>query len=111
MQMVRVGKISLSSGINSTIPFSGLEDVHRRGVAIVIKNKHSESLVGWELMNEKIIRARFFSRHIKLTVVQCYAPIDEASEEEKEAFYLALQDTEARVPKHDMLVDLGDLNA
>ena len=45
------------------------------------------------------------------TVSLCYAPIDEASEEEKEAFYLALQDTAARVPKHDMLVDLGDLNA
>jgi len=108
MQMVRVGKIRLSSGINSTILFSGLEDVHGRGVAIVIgKNKHSESLVEWEPMNEKIVRATFFSKHIKLTVVQRYAPIDEASEEEKEAFYLALQDTAARVPKHDMLVDLG----
>ena len=64
-----------------------------------------------EPVNERIIIARFFSKHIKLTVVQCFAPTNEASEEEKEAFYLALQDTAAQIPKHNMLVVLGELNA
>ena len=48
--------------------------------------------MGWEPVNERIIRARFFSRHFKLMVIQCYAPTNDASEEEKEAFYLALHD-------------------
>ena len=59
---------------------------------------------------KKIIRARFFSRHIKLTVIQCYALTNDAGEEEKEGFYLALHDITTQVPKHDMLVVLGDLN-
>ena len=103
------GKVRLSSG--SVVLYSGMENVHERGVAVIIKSKHSGSLMEWEPVNERIIRARFFSRHIKLTVIQCYAPTNDASEEEKEAFYLALHDTTAQVPKHDMLVVLGDLNA
>ena len=85
-----------------------MENVHERGIAIIIKSKHSGSLMEWEPVNERIVTARFFSRHI-----QCYAPKNNASKEEKEAFYLALHDTTAQVPKHEMLVHvvLGDLNA
>ena len=62
------GKIRLSSG--STILFSGMEKAHERGVAVIIKSKHSGSLMEWEPVNERIIRARFFSRHMKLMAIQ-----------------------------------------
>jgi len=39
-----------------------------------------------EPVNEGIIRARFISRHIELTVIQCHALTNDASEEEKETF-------------------------
>lgn len=73
--------------------------------------KHSGSLMELEPVNERIIRARFISRHIKLTVIQCHALTNDASEEEKETFYLALHYKKAQVPKHDILVVLVDLNA
>ena len=60
-------KIRLSSG--STILYFGMENAHDRSVAVIIKSKHSSSLMKWELVNDRIIRARFFSRHIKLTVI------------------------------------------
>ena len=74
------GNMRLSSG--STILYSGMENAHERGVE-VIKNKHRGSLMEREPMNVRIIRARFLSRHVKLTVIQCYAPTNDASEEER----------------------------
>ena len=62
-------------------------------------------------MNERIITARFFSKHIKMTVVQCYVPTNDASDVDKEHFYEVLHGITTAVPKHDMLVVLGDMNA
>ena len=42
-------------------------------------------------MNERIIIARFYSKDIKMTVVQCYAPTNDASDVDKEHFYEVLQ--------------------
>jgi len=62
-------------------------------------------------VKQRIIRTRFFSWHIKLMVILCHTPTNNASVEEKEAFYLALHDTTSQVCKHDILTVLGDLNA
>ena len=39
---------------------------------------------------EMIIQARFYSQHIKLTIVHIYAPTEEANEQVKEEFYIRL---------------------
>ena len=38
-------------------------------------------------------------------------PTNEASDEDKEPFYQALHDETSKVPKHDMFIEMGDLNA
>ena len=45
------------------------------------------------------------------SVVTCYAPTEEAEKEKKDNFYDSLQSTLEDVPKHDVLVVLGDFNA
>ena len=46
-----------------------------------------------------------------MTVVQCYAPTNNASDVDKEHFYEVLHIITTAVPKHDMLVALGDMIA
>ena len=46
-----------------------------------------------------------------MTVVQCYAPTNDASDVDKEHFCEVLHGITTAVPKHDMLVVLGDMNA
>ena len=62
-------------------------------------------------MGSRIITAIFNSRYTKLTIISCYAPIEDAEKEDKEAFYNQLQEVIHRVPVHDMLLVIGDLNA
>ena len=46
-----------------------------------------------------------------MSIIQCYAPIEGADEEEKDDFYAQLQEVLEAVPKHDVLIVTGELNA
>jgi hypothetical protein len=62
-------------------------------------------------VNERIIRARCQAKQGKLTIIQCYARTNEADDDEKTYFYLALQSEIEKVPKHDVAIVMGDLSA
>ena len=46
-----------------------------------------------------------------MTIIACYAPTNEADDEEKDAFYNMLQSVTKDVPRHDIICVFGDLNA
>ena len=79
------GRVRTSKG--EVILYSGAEEIHHRGVGIILNREAQECLMEWAPINERIIRARFYSRFAKATVLQTYAPTNEACEEEKEDFY------------------------
>ncbi|XP_062611962.1 uncharacterized protein LOC134273760 [Saccostrea cucullata] len=94
------------------ILYSGRTDEHHsRGVAIITTKEVYRSLLEWKPVNERIITARFNSAFAKLTVVVCYAPTDDAEDDEKVSFYDSLQEIVDNTPSHDVLLILGDLNA
>ena len=79
-----VGKRKLATG--DTILWSGREDnQHRQGVTLIIQKEKGNTLLAWKPITE------FKSRFIKLSVVTCYAPTEEAEKEEKDNFYDSLQ--------------------
>ena len=57
--------------------------------------------------------ARFNSRFAKPTIMQVYAPTNDAEDEFKEEFYIyeQLQREVKATPRHDVLIVMGDLNA
>jgi exonuclease III len=46
-----------------------------------------------------------------ITPVNEYAPREDKEQHVKEQYYEELQRTHARVPKHDVIIILGDMNA
>ncbi|XP_058612499.1 uncharacterized protein LOC131527427 [Onychostoma macrolepis] len=62
-------------------------------------------------INEHLLTARFVTSHAKVTIVQCYAPRDDHEDTEKDLVYQQLQDLLDKVPRHDILLVMGDLNA
>ena len=42
-------------------------------MAIMMSKEAEMSLINWTPVNKRILKARFFSKHIKMTVIQAYA--------------------------------------
>ena len=67
--------------------------------------KVEKTILEWKPVNDRLMKVRFNSKFAaKLTIIACYAPTEEAEEEEK--------DEEIRnTPRHDVLMVIGELNA
>ena len=81
------------------------------GVALILKKGLNKALIEWQLVNERLTRARFNGKHTKLSIIQCYAPINDADDEDTDAFYRRLQEEVDKVPAYDVLCVMGDMNA
>ena len=104
------GRLKTQTG--EIILYSGREDnIHQSGVALVMTKQAAGCLESWVPVSDRIMTARFTSRFIKTTVVQVYAPTNEADEEAKDSFYDLLQRVTDEIPRHDMIMMMGDWNA
>ena len=79
------GKVVLEGG--DTVIYSSREDDnHRGGVGILMTRFAARSLIDWTPRSERIIAARFYSKHVKTTIVHVYAPTEDAEESVKDKF-------------------------
>ena len=97
---IQAGQSKLSTG--ELILYSGHSEAnahHTEGVGIMLSMEAQKALISWEPISSRIITAQFKTkdRRIKLNVIQCYAPINDADEEVKEEFYSRLQATVGKV--------------
>ena len=112
---IQAGQTRLSTG--ETIIYSrGHEDSnapHTQGVAIMMSEKASKSLIGWEPVSARQMVARFKTSHKRITlkVIMCYAPTNDAEEEETEEFYDRLRATLRKRTEKEIVVMMGDFNA
>ena len=96
---------------NKTILYSRNENKHIRGVAIILSKMATRSLVSWKPVNDRIIMARLQCKYTKTTIIQTYAPTEDAEDTEKDDFYDQLEEVLKSTPNHDMVLLIGDMNA
>ena len=100
------GRLKTQTG--ETILYSGRDDeVHQSGVALALDKESAKCLECWAPISDRIISARFYSRYIKISIIQVYAPTNEAEVEAKDDFYDQLQKVIDSVPKDEILVLIG----
>jgi hypothetical protein len=93
--------------------YSGKEEGSKResGVGLLLTKETQKSLMSWEAVNDRIITARFHSRVRNVTIIQCYAPTNEASSDVKDRFYSELSQVFEKTNRGDIKMVMGDLNA
>ena len=69
------------TGESYTIIYSEQQDTHHRGVALIMDKQSVSTLMKWEPLNERLIKARFNSKYFKLTIIECYAPTNDSEDE------------------------------
>ena len=111
---LQAGQQKLASG--ETLLYSGHSEegaIHSEGVGLMMSPEAQRALIGWEPVNSRIITAKFATKKkkIKLNVIQCYAPTNDAEEEKKEDFYQHLQKVLDGMGKNDITILMGDMNA
>ena len=81
------------------IYYCGQESLRRYGVAIMIKKRVQNAVLGCTLKNDRMISVRFQGKPFIITVIQVYAPTSNAEEAEVEWFHEDLQDLLELTPK------------
>ena len=74
------------------IYYCGQESHRRNGVAIMVKKRVWNAVLGCNLKNDKTISVLFQGKPFNITVIQVYAPTNNAEEAEVEWVYEDLQD-------------------
>jgi exonuclease III len=106
------GQIATTKG--HTFFWSGMpneDDTHQYGVGILVNNKFRKAVLDYKFVNERMMSIRFKGHQKNLTIIQCYAPTEDAREEMKDAFYDNLNAIIASVDKNDLKILMGDFNA
>ena len=93
------------------IYYCGHKSLRRNGVAITVIKRVRSAILGCNLKNNRMISVRFQGKPFNITVIQVYAPINNAEEAEVEWFYEDLQDILELIPQKDVLFIIGDWNA
>ena len=88
--------------------YSGQESLRRNGLAIIVNKRVRNAVLGCNFKNDRTIFVAK-ANSIQYTVIQVYAPTNNA--EETEWFYEDLQDLLELTPKKDILFIIGDWNA
>ena len=86
------GEVSEFNSDDRYIYYCGQESLRRNGVAIIVNKRVQNTVLGWNLKNDKMLSVHFQGKLFNIMVIQVYVPTSNAKEAEVEWFYEDLQD-------------------
>ncbi|XP_057666796.1 craniofacial development protein 2-like [Diorhabda carinulata] len=94
-----------------TLLYSGNEKQGQGGTGFIVRKKIKDNIIDFRAVNGRIADLRIKATPFNLSVLNVYAPTENAEEEEKEKLYENLEKEIEGIPKEDTTIVLGDFNA
>lgn len=94
-----------------TLYYSGEDKQGRNGTAFMIDRKLKREVIQFKPVNGRLCSITIKNRQANITVVNGYAPTEDAEDDEKTKFYETLEETCENIPRNDILLLVGDFNA
>ena len=93
------------------IYYCGQEYLRKTGVAIIVNKRVQNTVLEYNLKNNRMISVCFQGKPFNITIIRVYAPISNAEGAEVEHFHEDLQDLLEPTPEKIVLFIIGDWNA
>ncbi|VDO56709.1 unnamed protein product [Schistosoma margrebowiei] len=98
------------------LQYSGYEEEnapHTQRVALMLSKQARNAFILRESHGSRIIKTSVKKKKesITMTVIQCYAPTNDSSDDSKDQFYERLQSIIEKYTRKDLTILMGDLNA
>ena len=81
------------------IYYCGQESLRRNGVAIIVNKRVQNTILGFNLKNDRMISVHFQAKPFSVMTIQVYTLTSNAEEAEVELFYEDLQELLELTPK------------
>jgi hypothetical protein len=95
---------------NNTTMYSGHKTHRKNDVVMIITNQVPKSLIGYKVVNDRIIYKRLKAHPVNMTCIQVCAPTTSVVTADIEDFYGSLHSALNETPKEDVLILMGDWN-
>ena len=86
------GEVGEFNSDDRYIYYCGQESLRRSGVAIIVKKRIRNAVLGCNLKNDRMISVHLQGKPSNITVIQVYGPTSNTEEAKVEWFYEDLQD-------------------
>ncbi|VDO80849.1 unnamed protein product [Heligmosomoides polygyrus] len=86
------------------------EDTKRNGVEIAVAESLKDSVAAVQRISDRIMSLRLDTKEGYWTIMSVYVPQTGCSEDDKDDFYLSLEDAIRPIPEGDYLSIAGDMN-
>ena len=96
---------------DNCIYYCGQEFLRRNGVTLIVNKRVWNAVLGCSLKNDRMTSVHFQGKPFDITVIQVYAPTNNAEEAKVEWFHEDLQELLELTPPKCVLFILGDWNA
>ena len=80
------------------------------GTGFLVKKEIEKNILGFAPYNERMCKLRIKGKHHNLTLICVHAPVEDSDNTAKEQFF-EVQKIQDCIPKHDVIILLGDMNA
>ncbi|XP_072387989.1 uncharacterized protein [Diabrotica undecimpunctata] len=94
-----------------TLDFSGSKREHQFGTGFIVRESLVGSVLTFKPVNERLCYIRLKGQQHNYSLVAAHAPTEEKEEQVKDNFFKKLEELINNLPKQDMYIILGDLNA